>query len=415
MCIRDRVELGLDAVELGTGAYPGNAHCNPGELLSSDRKLRAFRDAIRARGLTISALSCHGNPLHPDRRIAKAHDEVFQRTVQLAAKLEVQTVITFSGCPGSDGKAQQPSWIVSPWPPEFAAALEWQWTERVVPYWTATAKKCRSAGVRVAVEMHPNFVAYNAETMLRLSAIAPKVIGCNFDPSHLFWQQADPVQSIRALGDRIFHVHAKDCRIDPANTEAVAHYMAGLLAQTPVKRVIYARLADFLPFPMGLASGLRERGQISAGKAAPLVNMMDLLKQPLPADWQSAPVDPDAMAVLIYSGGTTGVAKGIMLSHFALVANAHQLRAWVNLDAEGRMLAVLPLFHGFGMSVTMNAVFLAGAGTGQVPRFPAQAVLEAEEELKPTTLVDGAARVVRRGITLAPSGGTRVVLERRRS
>ncbi len=212
------VELGLDAVELGTGAYPGNAHCNPGELLSSDRKLRAFRDAIRARGLTISALSCHGNPLHPDRRIAKAHDEVFQRTVQLAAKLEVQTVITFSGCPGSDGKAQQPSWIVSPWPPEFAAALEWQWTERVVPYWTATAKKCRSAGVRVAVEMHPNFVAYNAETMLRLSAIAPKVIGCNFDPSHLFWQQADPVQSIRALGDRIFHVHAKDCRIDAANT-----------------------------------------------------------------------------------------------------------------------------------------------------------------------------------------------------
>ena len=163
--------------------------------------------------------------------------------------------------------------------------------------------------------------------------------------------------------------------------------VAGLLPQTPVKRVIYARLADFLPFPMGLASGFQERGQISAGKAAPLVNMMDLLKQPLPAGWQPEPVDPDAMAVLIYSGGTTGVAKGIMLSHYALVANAHQLQAWVNLDAEGRMLAVLPLFHGFGMSVTMNAVLLAGAETVLMPRFQAKAVLEAVQKFKPTFFV----------------------------
>ncbi|MCB0234795.1 MAG: long-chain fatty acid--CoA ligase, partial [Anaerolineae bacterium] len=88
--------------------------------------------------------------------------------------------------------------------------------------------------------------------------------------------------------------------------------VAGLLPQTTVKRVIYARLADFLPFPMGLASGLKERGEIKAGKAAPLVNLTDLLKQPLPAGWQAEPVDPDDMAVLIYSGGTTGVAKGIM-------------------------------------------------------------------------------------------------------
>jgi len=54
--------------------------------------------------------------------------------------------------------------------------------------------------------------------MLRLSAIAPKTIGCNFDPSHMFWQGIDPVAAIRALGDRIYHVHAKDCRIDAANT-----------------------------------------------------------------------------------------------------------------------------------------------------------------------------------------------------
>ena len=212
------VDLGLEAVEIGTGAYPGDAHCQPKALLNDSRKLAAFKDAVHRRGLVISALSCHGNPLHPDRKISKAHHDAFVDTVALAKKLDVSTVITFSGCPGSDASAKQPSWIVSPWPPEFGVALEWQWKERVLPYWKDTAKLLKSAGVRVAIEMHPNFVAYNTETMLRLSAVSPGVIGCNFDPSHLFWQQADPVAAIRALGDSIYHVHAKDCRIDAANT-----------------------------------------------------------------------------------------------------------------------------------------------------------------------------------------------------
>jgi sugar phosphate isomerase/epimerase len=212
------VELGLEAVEIGTGAYPGNAHCDPRALLANDRKRAAFKDAITRRRLTISALSCHGNPLHPDRRIAREHHDTFLRTVELAKRLGVDTVITFSGCPAGDPKGTQPNWIVTPWPPEFARALEWQWTERVLPYWKDTAKVCRAAGVRVAIEMHPNFVVYNPETMLRLRDVAPAVIGCNFDPSHMFWQGIDPVVAIRAIGESIFHVHAKDCRIDAANT-----------------------------------------------------------------------------------------------------------------------------------------------------------------------------------------------------
>lgn len=211
------VDLGLDAVEIGTGAYPGNAHCNPAKLLASDRKLTAFRDAIARRGLTISALSCHGNPLHPKASIARAHHQVFEQTVALARRLDVETVITFSGCPAADARGTQPAWIVSPWPPEFAESLEWQWKARVVPYWKQAARLCRASGVRVAIEMHPNFVVYNPETMLRLRAIAPAVIGCNFDPSHLFWQGADPAAAIRAIGDGIYHVHAKDCRLDPHN------------------------------------------------------------------------------------------------------------------------------------------------------------------------------------------------------
>jgi sugar phosphate isomerase/epimerase len=213
------VELGVEAVEIGTGAYPGNAHCDPAELLRSDRKLKAFRRAVERRNLTISALSCHGNPLHPQRARARADHRVFEQTLRLAARLDVGTVITFSGCPGSDPRATQPSWIVAPWPPEFLDMLEWQWKTQVIPYWKDTARQVRAAGVRVAIEMHPNFVVYNPETMLRLHKVAPAVIGCNFDPSHLFWQQIDVVAAVRALGDAIFHVHAKDCRIDRLNTQ----------------------------------------------------------------------------------------------------------------------------------------------------------------------------------------------------
>ena len=212
--------LGVEAVEIGTGAYPGDAYCKPQQLLGSEAKLKAFKEAIARRGLVISALSCHGNPLHPQRKRAAADHRIFVQTLELARKLDVETVITFSGCPGGDPKAEQPNWIVSPWPPEFSEMLEWQWKERVEPYWKDAARLAKSAGVRVAIEMHPNFVAYNPESMLRLREIAPKTIGCNFDPSHMIWQQIDVNSAIRALAGSIFHVHAKDCRVDRANTMA---------------------------------------------------------------------------------------------------------------------------------------------------------------------------------------------------
>jgi sugar phosphate isomerase/epimerase len=213
------VDAGVEAVELGTGAYPGSAHCDPDALLASGVRLRAFKQALDRRGLLVSALSCHGNPLHPDPRVARDHHRTFVQTVKLARKLDVETVITFSGCPPPGPDAKQPSWIVAPWPPEFAKMLAWQWAKRVEPYWKKTAAVCRSVGVKVAIEMHPNFVVYNPETMLRLRDLAPGTIGCNFDPSHMFWQGIDPVLAIRALGDCIYHVHAKDCRIDDANTK----------------------------------------------------------------------------------------------------------------------------------------------------------------------------------------------------
>ena len=163
--------------------------------------------------------------------------------------------------------------------------------------------------------------------------------------------------------------------------------VTALIGSTPLKRVIASRIADFLPFPLSLGSSLQERRQMRGIDTGKLIPFGSLLKQALPKDWQPEPVSPDDMAVLIYSGGTTGAAKGIMLSHFALVANAHQLQAWVNMGPEERMLAVLPLFHGFGMSVTMNAPLLVGAEIVLLPRFQAETVLKTIQKTKPTFFI----------------------------
>jgi len=163
--------------------------------------------------------------------------------------------------------------------------------------------------------------------------------------------------------------------------------VVALRGKTPLKHIVYSRLADFLPFPLNLAQGFREHGLIGRQDRAVLLDFRELLKQALHPDWHPEPVQPDEMAVLIYSGGTTGIAKGIMLSHFNLVANAHQIIAWGHLTDEQGVLAVLPLFHGFGMSVTMNAAVLAGGEIFLVPRFKAKAVAKAIHKYKPSFFI----------------------------
>jgi sugar phosphate isomerase/epimerase len=208
---------GVSAIELATGGWPGNAHVDVNGLLASPHKAEEFLSQIRDSGLTISSLSCHGNPLHPNKSLAQEYDDAFRKSVRLAEVLKVPVVVTFSGCPGDSDQATCPNWITCPWPPEFLETLEWQWDKKVLPYWEEAGKFAANHGVKVAIEAHPGFVVYNAETALRLRAAAGKSVGVNFDPSHLFWQGVDIPASIRALGDSIFHVHAKDSALDREN------------------------------------------------------------------------------------------------------------------------------------------------------------------------------------------------------
>lgn len=214
------VDMGVGAVELGTGGFPGNAHCDPDELLADESKARALKASIEGRGMIISALSQHGNPIHPDESFATASHETWRKTARLANLLEVPVVNGFSGCPGDGPNARYPNWITCAWPNDFPEMLEWQWNEVVIPYWAKEAEFAREMGVKIGLEMHPGFVVYNPETTLRLREAAGPEIGANFDPSHLVWQGIDPVVAIKELGaaGAMHHVHAKDTYVDPVNT-----------------------------------------------------------------------------------------------------------------------------------------------------------------------------------------------------
>jgi sugar phosphate isomerase/epimerase len=210
--------MGVEAAEIGTGGYPNNKHCPMPELLADAGKLRAWRKKFDDHNIQIATLSCHGNPVHPNREIAERDAQTFRQTVLLAEKLGVKVIVGFSGCPGGNPNDTNPNWVTYRWPPEYAAALEWQWKEKVVPYWKQAAKFARDHGVRrLALEMHPNFVVYNPLTLLKLRDAVGEEIGANNDLSHLFWQGCDPVEVIHLLGKQgaIFHAHMKDTVLFP--------------------------------------------------------------------------------------------------------------------------------------------------------------------------------------------------------
>lgn len=210
--------LGIEAAEIGCGGYPGKAHCDPKVLLSDAKALDEFKATLARHHIELSNLSAHGNPVHPDKKIAKAFHDDFIDAVLLAEKLGIDTVVTFSGCPGGSPGDKTPNWATCAWPEDFLAVLDYQWNEVLIPYWKKTAAFAKEHGVtKIAFEMHPGFCVYNPETLLRLREAVGDVIGANFDPSHLIWQGIDPVAAIKALAGAIYHFHAKDTKIDKYN------------------------------------------------------------------------------------------------------------------------------------------------------------------------------------------------------
>ena len=206
---------GITELEFGCGNWSSAPHFNLDALLASAPARAEFLAKLAAHGLSLGALNCSGNPLHPGPSGA-AHRDVTSRTIRLAGLLGLSKIVLMSGCPGGPGDANA-NWITTAWPPETADILRWQWDHAIIPYWQSLAAEAAAAGItQLCLELHGHQAVYNVATLLRLRAAIGPIVGANFDPSHLFWMGADPLAAIPALGPAIHHVHAKDTAIFPA-------------------------------------------------------------------------------------------------------------------------------------------------------------------------------------------------------
>jgi DNA-(apurinic or apyrimidinic site) lyase len=210
--------LGVGAVELGVGGFPGQDHVDRRALLDDGEARADLLATVADHDLRISALATHNNPLHPDDERAETADAELREAVDLAAALDVGTVTCFSGLPAGGPDDEVPNWVTAPWPTEHADALDYQW-EVATDYWSGLAAHAAEAGVDVAIEMHPNMLVYEPHSLRRLREATNERVGANVDPSHLYWQGIDVTDAIRFLGaaDAIHHVHAKDTRVYEAN------------------------------------------------------------------------------------------------------------------------------------------------------------------------------------------------------
>jgi sugar phosphate isomerase/epimerase len=272
-------------------------------LVSSAEARAEFAEKISSRGLVLSALNANGNQLHPVEGVQ--HDKVVRDTIELASCLGVPTVVMMSGLPGGRGDST-PNWITTSWPPETLEVLDYQWNEVAIPYWKELAALARDKGVRLAIEACGSQLVYSVSTMFRLiDAVGDDVVGANLDPSHLMWMGADIPTVIRALGPAIFHVHAKDIRVNrpQANRD-------GLLDTVPIERA-GDRAWNYVTLGLGQPAGatfwadfvytLRAvgyEGTLNIEHEDTLVNSVegvgraaDLLKQVVlaePPDWKPA-------------------------------------------------------------------------------------------------------------------------------
>jgi sugar phosphate isomerase/epimerase len=208
-------DLGLAALEIGMGNWSSAPHANLRALLESKDERRKFLSIFEENGLALAALNCSGNQLHPVD--GEGHSKVVYDTVRAAELLGIDTIVLMSGLPAGGPNDLKPNWVTCAWPLENGDILDWQWNERLLPYWQKLAAFAREHGIKkLCIEMHGNQLVYNVPTLLKLRKEVGPIVGANLDPSHLFWMGADPLAAVEALGEAIHHVHAKDTFMNQA-------------------------------------------------------------------------------------------------------------------------------------------------------------------------------------------------------
>ena len=232
--------LGVSGVEVNTGGWSTAPHFDLAAMKESAAARKAFLAAFEARGLEVIALNANGNPVHPTQPEQGA---CLKDTIRVAGAMGVGTVCTMSGLPAGCADDTMPNWVVASWPPETQAILRYQWDEVLLPFWAEIAALAQENGVeRIALELHGSQCVYNVPSLKRLRAGVGPVVGANLDPSHLFWMGADPLVAAEALGEAVYHVHAKDTLLDAPVQATTSLLENGSLMDIPARSWSYITL-----------------------------------------------------------------------------------------------------------------------------------------------------------------------------
>lgn len=232
--------MGVSGVEVNTGGWSTAPHFDLAAMKESAEARSAFMKAFSDRGLEVISLNANGNPLHPtDPTQAKC----LRDTIRVAGEMGITTVCTMSGLPAGNADDTMPNWVVSSWPPETQEILRYQWDDVLLPFWSEIASLATEHGVkRIALELHGNQCVYNVPSLKRLREAVGPVIGANLDPSHLFWMGADPLVAAEALGDAVYHVHAKDTMLNAPVQATTSLLENGSLMDIPARSWSYITL-----------------------------------------------------------------------------------------------------------------------------------------------------------------------------
>ncbi|HYF90846.1 MAG TPA: long-chain fatty acid--CoA ligase [Symbiobacteriaceae bacterium] len=152
-----------------------------------------------------------------------------------------------------------------------------------------------------------------------------------------------------------------------------------------VEAYVVTGMPDYLPFPLNLLFPLKTKApKIGSSEA---IRFTDMLKedasafQPVGVKWAEDP------AILMYTGGTTGTSKGVMLTHFNLTANIAQIKEWLGRPEDGHdtVLVVLPMFHSYGLTAALSYALATGSTCILVPKFDAREILKLIQKHRPNS------------------------------
>lgn len=170
--------------------------------------------------------------------------------------------------------------------------------------------------------------------------------------------------------------------------DLLAKRMVALRKKTKIKTIVYASIGDYLPFIKSLLFPLVAPKKGLAVKVTPADNLFkfkDIIQQ-YPPDYSKPDIKADNVAMYQYTGGTTGISKGVILTHKNLCYQLQQIEEWFPSFKRGEevMLAALPFFHVFGMSTSMNLAIKLGWTNVLVPKPQPKPLLEAISKFKVT-------------------------------